>query len=91
MPIDHLSVKKYRRWKDPETGRWMTGSEEPVSVELRGLPLEERIRLVARELGITQKALRDRHAHLNPGMRAMALTNLLRFHRRRKVLTNHEL
>jgi hypothetical protein len=81
--LEYLSKKKYERTKDPKTGKWTAGAKDKVAAELSVLPMPERFKFVAREVGVTIKSLHEKYDHLNAGMQAMALANVLRVHRSR--------
>jgi hypothetical protein len=60
------------------SGRKAIDRGDEVATELRGLDLVETYKLASGVTGQTQKALRERYEHLNPGMQRMNLGNLIR-------------
>lgn len=51
---------------------------DTISTSLIGVTLEELYKVAAEALGTTQKELREKYEHLNPGMQRMNLGNRLR-------------
>ena len=60
------------------SGRKAIDIADPVATALRGKDLADAYREAAAATGQTQKGLRERYEHLNPGMQRMNLGNLIR-------------
>ena len=65
------------------SGRYSKHSGDSVAYELQDLSLRDVIKQVAGELEVSQRSLKMKYGHLNPGHQRMCLGNLLRGHRRR--------
>lgn len=61
-----------------DDGRRLIDNGDDVAVQLRGMDLDDVYSTVAKALGCTEKELRERYQHLNPGMQRMNLGNRLR-------------
>lgn len=60
------------------SGRKAIDINDDVAARLRGSDLTDAYREASEATGRTQKALRERYEHLNPGMQRMNLGNLIR-------------
>lgn len=60
------------------SGRKAIDIADGVAKQLRGLDLADTYRAASEATGETQKALKERYEHLNPGMQRMNLGNLIR-------------
>lgn len=60
------------------SGRKAIDIADGVAKQLRGLDIADTYRAAAEATGQTQKALREKYQHLNPGMQRMNLGNLIR-------------
>jgi hypothetical protein len=60
------------------SGRKAIDINDEVATRLRGLDLADTYREAASVTGQTQKSLREKYEHLNPGMQRMNLGNLIR-------------
>lgn len=60
------------------SGRKAIDIADPVAIQLRGADLADTYRAASEATGQTQKSLRERYEHLNPGMQRMNLGNLIR-------------
>jgi hypothetical protein len=84
-PKDHPSLlnpdlTRYVIHSDVKTasGRKALDIDDEVAAELRGTDLSQAYRTASEATGETQKALKERYEHLNPGMQRMNLGNLVR-------------
>lgn len=64
------------------SGRKAIDNDDDFARELRGSSLSEVFRIASQATGQTQKDLRAKYEHLNPGMQRMNLGNLIRGARR---------
>ena len=60
------------------SGRKSVDTGDDVALTLRGETLDKAYQIVADKLEVTQKSLKARYIHLNPGHQRMCLGNLLR-------------
>ena len=60
------------------SGRMSCDNGDKIAKGLRGKDLQEVYRIISDILGETQKTLKNRYEHLNPGHQRMCLGNLLR-------------
>lgn len=60
------------------SGRKAIDIDDSVAAELRGMDLDDAYRAASAATGETQKALKERYGHLNPGMQRMNLGNRIR-------------
>lgn len=68
-------------------GQVRIDNDDQTAKALRDKSLDEIYSLAAKELGETQKALRERYGHLNTGMQRMNLGNRIRGAKARKART----
>jgi hypothetical protein len=60
------------------SGRKAIDIADSVATQLRGADLTDAYRAASEATGLTQKALKAKYEHLNPGMQRMNLGNLIR-------------
>jgi hypothetical protein len=82
--IFNRDVSEYERVKTPH-GNVSFDCGDKIAKTLRGKDLNEVIVMASKATGRTQKELRDKYSHLNPGGQRMALGNILRAAARRGV------
>lgn len=74
------AAKRYQHDKEHKTagGHPSVNNGDKVAAMLLGKDLDEVVRIGAEALGVTQKELREKYAHLNPGMVRMNIGNRIR-------------
>jgi hypothetical protein len=73
-----LSTYKVSEKVRTDSGRKAIDSDDATAKELRGKTLDEVYSIAGKELGQTQKELKDKYQHLNVGMQRMNLGNRIR-------------
>jgi hypothetical protein len=73
-----LSTYKVSEKVRTESGRKAIDSDDATAKELRGKTLDEVYAIAGKELGQTQKELKEKYQHLNIGMQRMNLGNRIR-------------
>lgn len=83
---DYYGCYQEHRTVRTASGRPATDKGDEVASILRGMSLDQVMRLTAPILGTTPEALEMRYAHLNPGMQRMNIGNRIR-----KLLKDNEI
>jgi len=73
--LDRYKVSRNVR---TESGAPSVDIGDATAKRLRGKELDEVYKIAAKELDASEKSLRDRYTHLNPGQQRMCLGNRLR-------------
>lgn len=72
-----VDPRKYRAGRN-SSGRLSLNNGDPVAVALQGLSLESALKITAEVTGLSVSFLEEKHGHMKPGPRRMAMGNMIR-------------